>query len=102
MATRQPARATRLTENESAHEGTRIIERPDGCYWCDEATGEEFGPFKTVVEALADANAADDADLALEPGGALLEIEEEIGLADWIDPDTGEPAEGHTPHIEDH
>jgi len=82
--------------------GIRVVERPDGCYWCDEETGAEFGPFRTVAEALADANASEDADLALAPGSALHEVEEEIGLSDWIDPDTGAPAEGYAPHIEDH
>lgn len=31
----------------------------------------------------------------------LPELEREIGIADWIDPETGEPAEGQSPpHIE--
>ena len=33
---------------------TRIVERPDGFYWQSEATGEEYGPFPTRAEALAD------------------------------------------------
>ncbi|MEY3201308.1 MAG: hypothetical protein RIR70_858 [Pseudomonadota bacterium] len=82
--------------------GIRVIERPGGCYWCDEASGAEFGPFKTVAEALADANASEEEDLALEPGSALHEVEDEIGLNDWIDPETGSPAEGYAPHLEDH
>ena len=32
----------------------------------------------------------------------LHEIEEEIGINDWIDPDTGEPAEETFTHLEDH
>lgn len=32
----------------------------------------------------------------------LPELEREIGIADWIDPQTGEPAEGQSPpHLED-
>jgi hypothetical protein len=32
----------------------------------------------------------------------LPELEREIGIADWIDPQTGEPAEGQSPpHIHD-
>lgn len=32
----------------------------------------------------------------------LPELEREIGIADWIDPQTGEPAEGQSPpHIDD-
>jgi hypothetical protein len=37
-----------------------------------------------------------------EPGETLDEAESEIGINDWIDPDTGEPAEGQSPpHIEE-
>lgn len=36
-----------------------------------------------------------------EPGETLLEAEDEIGINGWIDPDTGEPAEGQSPpHFE--
>jgi hypothetical protein len=90
------------TQEGAAPERARIVERPNGFFWCDEDTGTEFGPFASLAEALADANATEEADLALEPGGALHAIEDEIGLADWIDPDTGAPAEGYCPHIEDH
>lgn len=32
----------------------------------------------------------------------LPELEREIGIADWIDPQTGEPAEGQSPpHLDD-
>lgn len=79
-----------------------ILERPDGFYWRDDDTGAEFGPFASFAEALADASASEDAEISLAPGSALLEVEDEIGINDWIDPDTGAPAEGHTPHIEDH
>jgi hypothetical protein len=32
----------------------------------------------------------------------LREAESELGISDWIDPDTGGPAEDSVPHIEDH
>ena len=32
----------------------------------------------------------------------LQEAESEIGIAEWIDPDTGGPAEDSVPRIEDH
>ena len=38
----------------------------------------------------------------IEPGESLLEAEQELGIADWLDPDTGEPAEGTHTHLEDH
>ena len=34
---------------------------------------------------------------APEPGESLREAESEIGIADWIDPETGDPAEGLSP-----
>ena len=39
---------------------------------------------------------------ALDLGESLLEAERELGLADWVDPDTGEPAEDTHTRIEDH
>ena len=41
-------------------------------------------------------------DEAPEPGETLQEAENEIGMADWIDPETGAPAEGLShPHLEE-
>lgn len=77
---------------------TRIIERPDGIYWRD-AEGIEFGPFASLTEAMADRESAMAAD-AEELEGA--EADGEFDIADWVDPDTGELAEGAVPHIEDH
>jgi hypothetical protein len=75
----------------------RVIERPDGFYWKD--GGEESGPFPTRAEA-EDAMQASEA--GLEPGETLQEAESELGIAEWIDPDTGGPAEDSVPRIEDH
>ena len=33
---------------------------------------------------------------------ALHEVESELGISEWIDPDTGGPAEDSVPRIEDH
>ena len=49
---------------------------------------------------VAELQAAEGGDY--EPGETLEEAESEIGVADWIDPDTGEPAEESVPRIEDH
>lgn len=76
-----------------------IIERPDGFYWEDPETGEEIGPFATLAEAVADMETADADTDAVE---SISEAEEELGIADWIDPETGLPAEEFAPHIEDH
>ena len=73
----------------------RVLERPDGFYWQSKRTGEEFGPFATLAAAIEDiTDAGDD---ALEPGERLEEAEDELGIADWIDPDTGAPAEEGVP-----
>jgi hypothetical protein len=31
------------------------------------------------------------------PDTNLHEVEESLGIADWLDPETGEPAEGQSP-----
>lgn len=81
------------------YENGRIIERPDGFYWQDKITGHEYGPFRTLREAEEDMEfgAPSEADDDSVP----LDAEDEIGIADWIDPDTGEPAEESIPHIDD-
>ena len=76
-----------------------ITHRPDGWYWQTVDGRQEFGPFASQEDALADMRGGDPEDLA--PGETLQEAESEIGIADWIDPDTGEPAEGLShPHFE--
>jgi len=79
---------------------SRLIERPDGFYWQSRDGSGEVGPFTTLLEAVHDMQAREDA--ALEPGETLQEAEDEIGISDWIDPETGEPAEEGVPRIEDH
>jgi hypothetical protein len=79
----------------------RIVVRPDGYHWLARDGRQEFGPFETVDDARADMLAAGPDDLAGQ-GAELHEAEDEIGIADWIDPDTGEPAEGQsTPHLQE-
>jgi hypothetical protein len=81
-------------------ERRRIIERPNGIYWEDTETGEEFGPFATLADAEADMEYS--ADSGFEPGEGVDEAEDELGIADWLDPDTGQPAEESVPRLEDH
>lgn len=73
----------------------QIVKRPDGYYWIATDGRRELGPFASYEEALADMQAADAE--APEPGESLQEAESELGIADWIDPETGEPAEGLSP-----
>lgn len=89
-------------EDRSASEPVRILERKDGFYWRDDETGAELGPFPSAAAAMADARSFDDEADAEPSADSLREAEDELGIADWIDPDTGEPAEGYSPHLEDH
>lgn len=80
----------------------QIVLRPDGYHWQDPDGKQEFGPFATLELAMADMlSSGGDDDLA-EPGESLEEAEDELGISDWIDPETGSPAEGlSTPHLSD-
>lgn len=79
----------------------RIVERPDGFYWVDPETGLELGPFPTVEEARADMESGSADQSSFEPGESTEEAEAELGISDWIDPETGEPAEDSVPRLED-
>ena len=72
-----------------------IVERPDGYYWQSDDGRQDFGPFETYEQALADRDGASEETLA--PASTLHESEEAIGMANWIDPQTGAPAEGESP-----
>ena len=81
----------------------RVIERPDGFYWESLAKKRETrGPFATLAEAEADMLSDGGDDEEVEVPEALQEAESELGINEWIDPDTGGPAEDHIPRIEDH
>jgi hypothetical protein len=96
-ATPLPARALAV---EASEREQRIIERPDGYHWIAPDGKQEFGPFESRERALADMIDRAEEE-APEPGETLQEAESEIGIADWIDPETGEPAEGSCPpHLE--
>lgn len=72
-----------------------VVVRPDGYYWLASDGQQEFGPFQTRAQALANRDATSES--ALAPIATLHEAEREIGIADWIDAETGEPAEGASP-----
>jgi len=76
-----------------------VIERPDGFYWQSREDGKEYGPFATLLDALQDME-GEGGDI--EPGETREEAESELAVADWIDPETGQPAEESVPRIEDH
>lgn len=72
-----------------------VVRRPDGYYWQASDGKQEFGPFESLELTRADREAADEQ--APGPGETLQEAEDEIGISEWIDPETGEPAEGQSP-----
>ena len=88
-----------IPETSPDYDKTLVLERPDGFYWQRKQGGEEFGPFATLIEAVAD---MENAGANVEAGESLEEAESEIGIAAWIDPETGQPAEESVPHLEDH
>lgn len=80
--------------------GSRVIARPDGYYWVADDGRQEFGPYTSAVLALAALR--EGVETALEPGQSLAEAEAEIGIAGWVDPETGAPAEEIATRIEEH
>lgn len=82
---------------------TRVIERPDGYYWQDDTDGREYGPFPTMLEAVADMQLADDETTQEEAGGDdLRDAEDVLGVPDWVDPDTGHLADDERTRTDDH
>lgn len=90
-----------IPETSPEFDTARVFERPDGFYWQAKDGRREYGPFDTLIAAVQDMDVLDD-DEAQEPGESLQEAEAEIGISDWIDPETGEPAEANVHHFEDH
>src|SRR6266536_16996 len=88
-ATKRSAPAPK--EEALAPDGTpvqgHVIERPDGFYW-EAKKGEPHGPFTTLAEAEADMLSDGAAEEAVEPVEGLQEAESELGINEWIDPDT--------------
>jgi hypothetical protein len=89
-----------IPETAADYDRTRIIERPDGFYWQSSEDGREYGPFATLLDAAADMQYR--AETPYEPGETLAEAEAEIGIAPWIDPDTGQPGERDFPRSDDY
>jgi hypothetical protein len=89
-----------IPQTEPNYDETRIIERPDGFYWQAKDGGREYGPFATLLDAVQDMQGSNEA--TPEPGETLQEAESELGVAEWVDPETGAPAEEERPRIENH
>lgn len=89
-----------VPETPPDYDRTRIIERPNGFYWQSKEDGREYGPFATLLEAVQDMQASDE--LAEDTAEAVAEAESELGIADWVDPETGQPAEETVTRLEEH
>lgn len=87
------------TDDDSAE---RVVARPDGFHWVSPDGRQEFGPFETYEDAMVDMLAAAEDESAEAPAEALQDVEDELGIASWVDPDTGELAEGQSPpHLDE-
>jgi hypothetical protein len=75
-------------------ESADVVERPDGYYWVAD-DGTEVGPFASYEAAEADRDNLGDE--VPEPGESVEEAEAELGINQWVDSETGEPAEGQSP-----
>lgn len=81
-------------------EDDRIAEHPDGYYWLEPDGNAEFGPFQSRAAARADRDRYNEE--APSEGETVQEAEREIGVNEWIDAETGAPAEGQSPpHLEE-
>ncbi len=100
-ATRQSTRPPEAPPGTAAEfEDFRVLELPTG-FWVQALTGgEKSGPYRSLVEAIEAQRDGEPEDAGGDD--ALAEVEAELGLSDWIDPDTSAPAEDGVPHIEDH
>ena len=97
---RRKGSARVIPESAPSGDDGRLSERPDGWYWAAPDGHQEFGPFGSRELAQADRDRFDEQ--AVSEGETVQEAEREIGIADWIDAETGEPAEGQSPpHFEE-
>jgi hypothetical protein len=83
--------ARTIPQTSRDYDNTSIVERPDGFYWQEKESDKVFGPFATLLEAIQDMEYNAESDY--EPGETLEQAEEEIGISDWIDRETGQPGE---------
>lgn len=98
--TQPPPRRPKVPPGIAAElEDMRVIERPDGFWVQPLAGGPESGPYRSLVDAIEGHRAAEE---DFESPESLAEMEAEVGVADWIDPETCAPAEDGVPHLEEH
>lgn len=88
-----------VTDGASYSPAGQVVERPDGYHGIAADGRQEFGPFETFEQAQAAIDAVFDGIDGQMPAEAdlLADAEAQVGIADWLDPETGEPAEGSCP-----
>ena len=75
-----------------------VVQHPDGYYWVAADGRQQFGPFRSAAAARADRDRFDDGGPDAEE--SPHEAEAELGISDWLDPDTGDPGDGgFRPHL---
>jgi hypothetical protein len=89
-----------IPETGPDYDRDRIVSRPNGYFWQAQDGSREYGPFPTFLDAVQDMQSSGTS--GPEPAETLEEAESEIGIADWIDPETGTPAEEERPRLEEH
>lgn len=99
-ALRRLGAARVIPEAPTADDDTSFVQHPDGWYWLAPDGQQQFGPFADRQEARADRDRYSEE--APAEGETVQEAEREIGIGDWIDAETGAPAEGQSPpHLEE-
>jgi hypothetical protein len=81
---------------ESAEDAGLYV-RPDGWYWAAADRHQEFGPFSSRPQALADRGRFDQRDI--DDIDTVQDIERGVGLLDWLDVETGMPFDGESPPL---
>ena len=81
----------------------KVLEHAKGFYWQLHGEKRLRGPYASLLEVVDDidtrsAQEASSGDSCV----SLEEAEDEIGIASWIDPDTGLPAEDGAHRLELH
>ena len=81
-----------------------VVERADGYYWISPDRRREVGPYASAADAAEDGAGLVGLDVVDggEQADGLAQAEDALGIAGWIDPDTGEPSEEERPRLEDH
>jgi hypothetical protein len=97
---RRKGAARVIDEGPTIDDERGLVEHPDGWYWSADDGRQQFGPFASRMLARADRDRG--SEQAPSEGETVQEAEREIGIGDWIDAETGDPAEGQSPpHFEE-